>query len=49
MLSRVISNLKRLALDCLSDAPPVAGSDKVDELETADAKRGGLLRRRSVR
>ena len=39
--------IKRLALDCLADAPPVAGPRQPSRTETADAKRGGLLRRRS--
>jgi MinD-like ATPase involved in chromosome partitioning or flagellar assembly len=38
--------IKRLALDCLADAPPLGREDGV---EPPEAKRGGLLRRRSAR
>jgi pilus assembly protein CpaE len=38
--------IKRLALDCLADAPPL-GQDQTSE--PADQKRSGLLRRRSAR
>jgi pilus assembly protein CpaE len=41
--------IKRLALDCLADAPPTPGTANADAPANAEAKRGGLLRRRSVR
>jgi pilus assembly protein CpaE len=39
--------IKRLALDCISDAPPLDGAGGSDA--AGDAKRGGLLRRRTAR
>jgi len=40
--------IRRLAQDCLVEVPPVDGASRTDEV-SAEAKRGGLLRRRSVR
>jgi pilus assembly protein CpaE len=40
--------IRRMSLDCLADAPPLASSGGQDD-DQADAKRGGLLRRRSAR
>jgi pilus assembly protein CpaE len=40
--------IKRLALDCIADAPPVDGAAPA-EAAAGDAKRGGLLRRRAAR
>jgi pilus assembly protein CpaE len=39
--------IKRLALDCLSDAPPLAGAGGGEE--TGEARRSGLLRRKAPR
>jgi pilus assembly protein CpaE len=40
--------IKRLAQDCMSDAPPIAG-DEAAESTPSEAKRGGLLRRKASR
>jgi pilus assembly protein CpaE len=40
--------IKRLALDCIADAPPLDGPASSDAA-SSDPKRGGLLRRRAAR
>jgi pilus assembly protein CpaE len=45
----VSQSIRRLAEEALASAPNAADKADTPELETADAKRGGLLRRRSAR
>lgn len=45
----VSQSIRRLAEEALASAPNAADKADTPELETADARRGGLLRRRSAR
>jgi pilus assembly protein CpaE len=45
----VAQAIKRLALDCIADAPPLQGATGTEAAAVGDGKRSGLLRRRAAR